>query len=153
MIIDMDWGDGAVDEVMSPFVEYAKQIKDVINEACKKSSKDMAERQKSLQEYFLGVNGNIASMKLIRSITFKEADVGENAYLIGPNVAHFYPLCIEYGRGPVYPINAKYLHYFTLSGVEIFSKYSSPTEPSPFVEPSFEEIVSEAEDIVRGNFS
>lgn len=43
---------------------------------------------------------------------------------------------IEYGRGPVRPINAKFLHYFTKDGKEIFSKYSKATDPSPFLEPA-----------------
>ena len=43
---------------------------------------------------------------------------------------------IEYGRGPVRPINAKFLHFFTKDGKEVFTKFSKATEPSPFLEPA-----------------
>jgi len=43
---------------------------------------------------------------------------------------------IEYGRGPVRPVNAQVLHFFTKDGKEVFTKFSKATEPSPFLEPA-----------------
>ena len=73
----------------------------------------------------------------------------ETNYIIGTNITHFYPLCVEFGRGEVRPIRAKALHWFTLSGTEIFSQYSSPAPPRPFVKPAFEETNNRAVDIVK----
>lgn len=146
LIINFDWGDSEIVEVMQPLVDIAKSYKEGIEAGLEQGIFELADRDRSLQELTLGLHGNIASMTLVQSIEVRE--MGDTSYLIGANVPHFYPLCIEFGRGPVYPINFKYLHYFTLSGVEIFSKYSSPYEAHPFVEPAFEDTVNNAEEIV-----
>jgi len=59
-----------------------------------------------------------------------------------------YAWYIEYGRGPVRPVNAKFLHYFTKDGKEIFSKFSKATEPSPFLEPAVISKSSKFQDVV-----
>lgn len=73
---------------------------------------------------------------------------GDKYIIVGSDLP--YAGYIEYGRGPVRPVNAKFLHYFTKDGKEIFSKYSKATEPSPFLEPAvitetfgFRDIVTE----------
>ena len=47
-----------------------------------------------------------------------------------------YAVYIEYGRGPIRPVNAQVLHFFTKDGKEIFTKFSKATDPSPFLEPA-----------------
>jgi hypothetical protein len=47
-----------------------------------------------------------------------------------------YAVYVEYGRGPVVPINAKFLHFVTKDGKEVFTKYVGPAEPRPFLEPA-----------------
>ena len=86
--------------------------------------------------------------RLLNSIDIE--DESDTSYVIGTNITEFYPLCVEKGRGEVRPIRAQYLHWFTLSGKEIFSKYSSPAKPRPFVKPAFEETSRRALDIVIG---
>lgn len=145
-IIEFNWGDSEISDLMSPLIEWAEEIRRGIEEGTIRGGELVADRDRSLQELTLGLHGNVASMALVQSITVKEA--GDNQYLIGANVSHFYPLCIEFGRGHVEPVNVEWLHYFTLSGVEIWSKYSRPYEAHPFVEPAYEDIVSNAEEIV-----
>ena len=129
--------------IFQPAVEIALRYKNGIIEG----AKTIAQVDKSLQELAIATNAIMFSNKLLNSIEITEES--ETNYLIGTNITHFYPLCVEKGRREVRPIRAKYLHWFTLSGTEIFSKYSSPAPPRPFVKPAFEETNNRAVDIVK----
>ena len=133
--------------IFQPAVEIALRYKNGIIEGAKSGAKTIAQVDKSLQELAIATNAIMFSNKLLNSIEITEES--ETNYLIGTNITHFYPLCVEKGRREVRPIRAKYLHWFTLSGTEIFSKYSSPAPPRPFVKPAFEETNNRAVDIVK----
>ena len=135
------------DPIFEPAVEIAKRYKKGIEEGAKTGAKTIAQVDKSLQELAIATNATMFSNKLLNSIEITEES--ETNYIIGTNIAHFYPLCVEKGRREVVPIRAKFLHWFTLSGNEIFSKYSSPAPPRPFVKPAFEETNNRAVDIVK----
>ena len=77
-------------------------------------------------------NAHVYTGELNASIGILES--GKNYIVVGTQLP--YAWYIEYGRGPVRPINAKFLHYFTKDGKEVFSKFSKATEPSPFLEPA-----------------
>ena len=77
-------------------------------------------------------NQHVYTGELNASIEITEQ--GKGYVVVGTKIP--YAWYIEYGRGPVRPINAKFLHYFTKDGKEIFSKFSAATEPSPFLEPA-----------------
>ena len=145
-IINMDWGDAEINQIMSPLVKRAKKYKSQIEKGAEKGVKELADRDRSLQELALALHGNIFSGKLIQNIKVKE--ISKREYNIGPNVAHFYPLCIEFGRGPVYPIRFGFLHWTTLGGEEVYAKKAGPSEPYPFVKPAFEDIDREAESVI-----
>ena len=135
------------ESVFKPAVEIAERYKKGLNEASKTSARTIAETNKSLQELAIATNSTMASMSLLNSIEITEESPTD--IVIGTNITHFYPLCVELGRGEVRPIRAKMLHWFTLSGNEIFSFYSSPAPPRPFVKPAFEETSRRAVDIVK----
>ena len=135
------------DPIFEPAVEIAKRYKKGIEDGAKTGAKTIAQVDKSLQELAIATNATMFSNKLLNSIEITEES--ETNYIIGTNITHFYPLCVEKGRREVRPIRAKYLHWFTLSGNEIFSKYSSPAPPRPFVKPAFEETNNRAVDIVK----
>jgi hypothetical protein len=135
------------DPIFEPAVEIAKRYKKGIEDGAKTGAKTIAQVDKSLQELAIATNATMFSNKLLNSIEITEES--ETNYIIGTNITHFYPLCVEKGRREVRPIIAKYLHWFTLSGNEIFSKYSSPAPPRPFVKPAFEETNNRAVDIVK----
>ena len=137
------------DPIFKPAVEIAEKYKKGIEEGAKLGAKTIAEIDKSLQELAIGSNATFtdASGGLLRSIEIEKES--ETTYIIGTNITHFYPLCVEFGRGEVRPIRAKALHWFTLSGTEIFSQYSSPAPPRPFVKPAYEETSARAVDIVK----
>lgn len=89
-------------------------------------------------------NAHVYTGELNASIGILES--GPNFVVVGSRLP--YAGYIEYGRGPVRPVNAKFLHYFTKDGKEIFSKYSKATEPSPFLEPAVISKTSQFQDIV-----
>lgn len=135
------------DPIFQPALEIAERYKKGLEEGSKIAAIKIAETDKSLQELAIATNSTMMSMSLLNSIEIEEES--ETDYIIGTNMTHFYPLCVEKGRREVRPIRAQFLHWFTLSGIEIFSKYSSPAPPRPFVKPAFEETTNRAIDIVK----
>ena len=135
------------DKVFEPALKIAERYKTGIEEGSKEGAETIAKRVKSLQELAIASNGSIGTMNLINSIEIEEQS--DTSYLVGTTITHFYPLCVEKGRGEVRPVYAKVLHWFTLSGNEVFSMYSSPASPRPFVKPAYEQTSSEAGDIVK----
>lgn len=146
VIDDINSGDSDIAELFAPAIEILSNYKKGVESGSKKGAEKVADRTRSLQELTIAMNGSIAKGNLINSIEVEKKS--DTNYLVGTNIDHFYPLTIEKGRGEVRPIRFKFLHYFTLSGIEIFSKYSRPTTPKPYVEPSYRQVLSEAEDIV-----
>ena len=134
------------DSVFAPAIEIAQRYKNGIEEGAKEGAENIAKRVKSLQELAIATNATMATMNLLNSIEIEKNS--DTSYLVGTTITDFYPLCIEKGRGPVRPIRAKVLHWFTLSGNEVFSMYSSPAPPRPFVKPAYEQTQSEAHEIV-----
>ena len=92
-------------------------------------------------------NGSIFNGDLLKSIEIEEE--GDYSYVVGTNIEHFYPLCVEKGRGEVKPINAPFLQWQNLDGSWVRTHYSSPAKPRPFVKPAYETTKSEAIDIVK----
>ena len=135
------------DPIFQPAVDIAINYKNGIVEGSKAGAQIIAQTNKSLQELAIATNATMFTNRLLNSIDIEQES--DTSYLIGTNITHFYPLCVEKGRREVRPIRAKYLHWFTLSGTEIFSKYSSPAPPRPFVKPAFEETSKRAMDIVK----
>jgi len=78
-------------------------------------------------------------------------ETGPNYIVVGSRLP--YAVYIEFGRGPVRPINKKFLHYFTKDGKEIFSKFSKATEPSPFLFPAAIMKAGQFKDVVIENLN
>ena len=121
-------------------------IKDDIQSGAEDGIREVAEFNQSLQEDFITSNGSIMSGNLVSTILIDETSSTE--FFIGTFLD--YAKYVEYGRGAVFPITAKYLHYFTKEGDEVFSKSSKPAEPRPFVQPAFERTEAEAVSIIEG---
>ena len=127
-----------------------EQLKEELNQNSDKLAEDLAEKAKSFQQLAIGMNGTIASGALLNSIEL-EAD-GERRYLVGTTINHFYPLVVEKGRGAVVPVRAKVLRFFTQSGDEVFTRYSKPFPGKPYVEPAYQQLLSEVDSIANGIF-
>ena len=70
---------------------------------------------------------------LLASIEILDEDVGKYV-TVGTTVP--YAEFVEFGRGPIRPVNAKVLHFFLKDGTEVFTTYAGPAEPRPFLEPA-----------------
>lgn len=109
----------------------------------------LGETQKSYQEQFIQMNQSIQTGNMMESITLETE--GEGVVHVGNTASSPegfpYPLSVEYGRGPVYPINKKVLRWFE-GGNPVFRKSAGPAKPRPFIEPSQSHTMSDVERIV-----
>ena len=131
-------------------VDELEKLREELNQNSDELAEDLAEKGKSFQQLAIGMNGTIASGALLNSIEI-EAD-GERRYLVGTTINHFYPLVVEKGRGAVVPVRAKVLHFFTQSGDEVFTRYSKPFPGKPYVEPAYQQLLSEVDSIANNIF-
>ena len=91
-------------------------------------------------------NQNISTGSLLASIQVLEKDTKKHEHTIGSD--EFYAHYIEYGRGPVYPINKEFLHWKDkTTGEDVFAKKAGPSEPNPFLEPAVVKATSKIKDI------
>lgn len=134
--------------LFAPAVDILSGLKKGVEEGSKTGAEEVADRTRSLQELTIALNGSIHTGKLIQSIKAEKQD--DYHYLVGTTIEHFYPLTIEKGRGEVRPVNCPYL-VFMFNGHLIRTKYSRPTTPRPYVEPSYQQVMGEANDIVWRN--
>ena len=136
------------DPLFAPGVSIAERYKKGIVEGSKKGAYQVADLNRSFQELAIAMHGNLGSPpKLIHSIKVEKKT--ETNYLVGTNIAHFYPLCVEYGRKEVRPILAKALRWETPSGKIVFAKKSKASKPYPFVKPAFEQTSREVTDVIK----
>lgn len=78
-------------------------------------------------------NGNVMTGELLKSI--KILSEGTNYVVVGTDSEH--AIFIEFGRGPVFSVNGKVLHWKDpFSGEDVFAKSSDATEPTPFLQPA-----------------
>lgn len=86
---------------------------------------------------------HVKSHTLINSILIEK--ITANSYKIGVTATSKdgfpYGTALENGRGAVYPVKKKALHWY--DGGDVFTKRSSPAKPRPFVKPSRQKLKSE----------
>ena len=113
-------------------------------------SQAIAETQKSYQEQFIRMNQSVKTGMMLNSTEITEDGMG--TVHIGNTASSVdgfpYPLSIEYGRGPVYPVEKKVLRWFGDNGEPIFRKSAGPAKAKPFVEPSQENTLEDVDKIV-----
>jgi len=99
----------------------------------------VAEARSNLQN-----NANINTGTLLSSIRI----ISESEKMIEVGTDVFYAAYVEYGRGPIRPINAKVLHWIDkASGKDVFAMFASATQPMPFLEPAVIKHTSKFVDI------
>ena len=113
-------------------------------------AKSIGETQKSYQEQFIQMNGTIKTGMMLNSTEITEDGMGTvHVGNTASSVDGFpYPLAIETGRGPVYPINAKVLRWFDDGGNPVFARSVGPAKARPFVAPSQEYTLDDVDKIV-----
>lgn len=70
---------------------------------------------------------------LAESIHVEQFDDGSWLVVVGED----YGKPVEYGRGPVFPVDAEVLR-FEIDGEVVFAAYSGPAEPQPFLRPAID---------------
>lgn len=140
---------GLCDEYFTDDIrEHLEQIKKGVEKGTGEGVKDIATRNRSFQQQLITDLGEhpYASGMLGSSIVEEEQD--EYTWLVGTRINHIYPMAVEYGRGPVEPVNAKALFFYSLSGEPVWTKHVGPAEPRPFVAPAYDKTDNIAEELM-----
>lgn len=131
-------GGGDFKDIFEPAINKAKAYKTALEKGGQQLADDLSHSVKSYQEELLDPSRHshpYAKGNLFKSI--ERDEVTPYHYLIGTNITHFYPLCEEFGRGPVYPKTKPYL-VFQIDGQWIRTKKVRASTPHPYARPSFE---------------
>ncbi len=137
---DSEFGD-----IFADVEKIAEELKTAVDEGSKDGLEITAKRLMSRESRYASdkshrAENSRASGVLASSIQVEGSDY---QYIVGTNLQHFYPLCVEFGRGEVHPIPPKKrLRFYGEGGYLIYPLFSSSAEPYPFVEPAFEEVVN-----------
>lgn len=134
----MDSLESAIEEtnsnpLFSEIGEMLYELQDKISESVEDGLNKAAEDNADLMKMFITINRSIITGGLIESIQVEEES--EFSFRIAPEAD--YAEFVEDGRGDVYPVSARCLHWVSY-GEEIFRMHSGPADPRPFVEPAFE---------------
>ncbi|MBQ8017523.1 MAG: hypothetical protein IJ258_05385 [Methanobrevibacter sp.] len=135
-----------IDGIFDDAVDYVDKLITGIHEGSQEGVQDIAERNRSFQDQIISEACDNPSGMLASSIYAEEVD--EYTYLVGTTINHIYPMALEFGRGPVYPIRAKALAFYAPSGELVFRKSAGPARPRPFVAPAFDRTSQIAEEIM-----
>lgn len=127
--------------------DYVNNVKEAINEGGKDGASQVATIDRSLQQQALQKCKNPSGI-LASSIEEEEQDEGL-VFIVGTIINHIYPMSIEFGRGPVYPIPPKTrLRYYGEGGYLIYPLSAGPADPVPYVQPAYDSTRQIAEQIV-----
>lgn len=129
-----------LEEVSNIFTE----IKNGIKTGASDGVSELAEVNQSFQEMWISMNGSIVTGNLIGSIIINQESNLSYSILPEPDYAWY----VEKGRGEVRPVTKKVLHFY-IDGQEIFTRYSSPAKPRPFVEPAFNQTEDKAIEVIE----
>lgn len=140
-IINLDDPYGIFEDTKKGASELIKAIED----GTKRGLEDIAVRNRSFQQQIIAQVCDNPSGMLASSI--QEENEDEYKWIVGTILNHIYPMSVEYGRGPVYPINAKALAFY-LDGVLVFRKSVGPAKPRPFVAPAYEKTADISEELM-----
>lgn len=127
-------------DIFAPAMEIAEKCKTAIDEGSKlglQITADMTESRES--RHISNPSEHPYAQGLLASSIVTQA-IDEYTYIVGTSISHFYPLTVEYGREDAYPVNAKSLAWYSLTGELVFSKVSRGHNGYPYVEPTFDEM-------------
>lgn len=131
--------------IFEPALDYIDKLRNGIDEGTKRGVGEIAGRNRSFQEQIIYEVCDNPSGMLASSINDEQQS--EYSYLVGTIINHIYPMCVEYGRGEVYPVRAKALAFY-LDGELVFRKSVGKAEPRPFVAPAYEKTNDIAKDLM-----
>lgn len=135
------------DDIFEPVKETVSKLIENLHDGSKEAVEDIARRNKSFQEQIIAEVCKNPSGMLQSSIQEEEIN-GGYGFIVGTIINHIYPLCLEFGRGEIYPVRAKALAFYADSGELLFRKRVGEAKPRPFVAPAYEKTSSIAEEIM-----
>lgn len=139
--------EGELSDLFSDAVTALETMKTELTKGASDCIEEIGNLDRSFQEFYINSNASVVTGALLNSIDSTSLD--DNTYEVGTLIEHFYPLCVEFGRGEVRPVNAKILHWVQ-DGKDVFSMYSSPSTPKPFAQPAFNDTVSRVDSVFEG---
>lgn len=125
-----------------------ENIKKSVEKGSEEGSQQIAIFNRSIQQELITDLSEHPYASGILGSSIQEEQIDNYTWLVGTTITHFYPLCVEYGRGEIRPVYAKVLFFYSLSGEPVFTKYVGPAPPKPFVAPAYDRTVSESENIL-----
>lgn len=138
MSISVDWDSEQAEAVLERIRNNAEKVD---HEALQIIGMKIVQKAKDI----LLSKGHFVTGSLYESIRILE-DSGDSI-LVGSDEKHAF--WIEFGRGPVRPVNAKVLHWIDPdSGKDVFATYSGPVDPDPFFFPAVSSVVADIPGIV-----
>lgn len=133
--------------IFEPIKETVEKLIKNVHNGSKEAVADISRRNKSFQEQIIAETCKNPSGLLQSSIHNQKINNGYG-FIVGTVIRHIYPLCVEFGRGPVYPVRAKALAFYADSGELLFRKSVGPAKPRPFVAPAYEKTIVIADEIM-----
>lgn len=136
MEIDIGFKSGQLEKTYSVLRNSIKKVDENIQGSLHDTAVNIVDEARSNLQNNTSINTGslLASIDIIEE-TDKSVVVGSELEYAG---------WIEYGRGPVDPINAKMLHWIDkTTGKDVFARHANATEPRPFLEPA---VISKTKD-------
>ena len=144
-IIEACNSDSDFADIFEPALKIAEGLKPAIDDGSKEGIHIIAERLMNRESRYASDKQHRAKDSQASGLLASSIQVeaySEYQYIVGTNLQHFYPLCVEYGRGEVHPIPPKKrLRFYGKDGYLIYPLFTSEAQPYPFVQPAYDEVV------------
>lgn len=136
---------GEFADIFEEVIKDANDLKTAIDEGSKEGILITANRLMSRESRYATDSSHRAENSRASGVLASSIQVeaySEYQYVVGTDLPHFYPLCVEYGRDEVHPIppNTR-LRFYGEGGYLIYPLMSSEAPPYPFVQPAYDEVV------------
>lgn len=155
-IIDACNSNSEFAELFEPTLKTATELKTAIDDGSKQGLYITAKRLMSREQRYASDKQHRAEKSRASGLLASSIQIeahSEYQYVVGTNLNHFYPLCVEYGRGEVTPNPPnKRLRFYGEDGYLIYPLKVAKADAYPFVQPAFDSIVDLIEEDGFGVF-
>ena len=142
-LIEICNSDSDFADLFEPAIRMAEGYKEAIDEGSKMGIHITAERLKDKESRHASNPEEHPNAQGILASSIQIEAQSEYQYLVGTSITHFYPLCVEFGRGEVHPIPpTTRLRFYGKDGYLVYPLMSKEAPARPFVEPAFDETIS-----------
>lgn len=152
-LIDVCNADSDFADIFEPAIRMAEGFKEAVDEGSKLGIQITAEKLKDKESRHASNPSEHPNAQGLLASSIQIEAYSEYQYIVGTSITHFYPLCVEFGRGEVHPIppNTR-LRFYGKDGYLIYPLMSKEAPARPFVQPAFDETISLIENSGFGVF-